>query len=262
VAARCRCCAAATGRSDAFVAGRASLASGEGGIRTPHLAVPRVPERPRFPQIAGWAALSVPHRQPARGHATGHAGPARTATRARIREARACPARLQACAGVRVELSALLALVMVALVLDARRWVRLAARSRVGARSEEAVRHALDWLEAEGWRLRHSLLWGGRGDIDSVAIAPTGAAFAIETKTRTFDSATWPTPTTRPRAFTDVGGVGGGAARSRSCASCVPAGWRGSRTGFLWSRVIAWFRFSGPPREPLGESLPASSCEA
>ena len=42
-------------------------------------------------------------------------------------------------------------------------------------------------LTAEGWRLQHSLPWQGRGDIDSVAIAPTGIAFAIETKTRTFD---------------------------------------------------------------------------
>ena len=84
-------------------------------------------------------------------------------------------------------LAGLLALVMVALVLDARRWVRLAARSRVGARSEDAVRGALGGLEAEGWRLRHSLPCGGRGDIDSVAIARTGLAFAIESKTRTFD---------------------------------------------------------------------------
>ena len=85
-------------------------------------------------------------------------------------------------------LAGLLALVMAALVLDARRWARLAARSRVGARSEDAVRRALGGLEAEGWRLRHSLLWGGRGDIDSVAIAPTGVAFAIEAKSRTFDA--------------------------------------------------------------------------
>ena len=85
-------------------------------------------------------------------------------------------------------LAGLLALVMVALVLDARRWVRLAARSRVGARSEDAVRHALSGLEAEGWRLRHSLQCRGRGDIDSVAVAPTGVGFAIETKTRTFDA--------------------------------------------------------------------------
>ena len=76
---------------------------------------------------------------------------------------------------------------MAALVLDARRWVRLAARSRVGARSEGEVRRELAGLEAEGWRLRHSLPCGGRGDIDSVAIAPTGVAFAIESKTRTFD---------------------------------------------------------------------------
>jgi len=85
-------------------------------------------------------------------------------------------------------LAGLLALVMAALVLDARRWVRLAARSHIGARSEDAVRHALDGLEAEGWRLRHSLQCRGRGDIDSVAIAPTGVGFAIETKTRTFDA--------------------------------------------------------------------------
>lgn len=85
-------------------------------------------------------------------------------------------------------LAGLLALVMAALLLDARRWVCLAARSRVGARSEDAVRHALSGLEAEGWRLRHSLQCRGRGDIDSVAIAPTGVGFAIETKTRMFDA--------------------------------------------------------------------------
>ena len=84
-------------------------------------------------------------------------------------------------------LAGLLALVMAALLLDARRRLHLAARSRVGARSEDAVRRALSGLEAEGWQLRHSLAWVGRGDIDSVAIAPTGLAFAIESKTRTFD---------------------------------------------------------------------------
>ena len=69
----------------------------------------------------------------------------------------------------------------------ARHWLSLAARSRVGARSEDEVRRALAPLQAEGWRLRHSLPWRGRGDIDSLAIAPTGVAFAIETKTRTYD---------------------------------------------------------------------------
>jgi hypothetical protein len=76
---------------------------------------------------------------------------------------------------------------MAALAVDARRWARLAARSGVGARSEGQVRGVLGGLEAEGWRLWHSLAWGGRGDIDSLAIAPTGIAFTIESKTRTFD---------------------------------------------------------------------------
>ena len=69
----------------------------------------------------------------------------------------------------------------------ARHWLRLASRSRIGARSEDEVRRVLRALEAEGWRTRHSLRWRGRGDIDSVAIAPAGIAFAIETKTRSYD---------------------------------------------------------------------------
>jgi hypothetical protein len=79
-------------------------------------------------------------------------------------------------------------LVMFGLLINARHWVRLAKRSRVGARSEDEVRRALAPLDAEGWRLRHSLPYRGRGDIDSVAIAPTGIVFAIETKTQTFDA--------------------------------------------------------------------------
>ena len=64
----------------------------------------------------------------------------------------------------------------------ARHWLSLAERSRVGARSEDDVRRALALLLADGWRLRHSLPWRGRGDIDSLAIAPTGVAFVVETK--------------------------------------------------------------------------------
>jgi hypothetical protein len=84
-------------------------------------------------------------------------------------------------------LAALLLLAAVGLGLWARHWLSLARRSRVGARSEDDVQRALAALQAEGWRLRHSLPWQGRGDIDSVAIAPTGVAVAIETKTRTYD---------------------------------------------------------------------------
>ena len=84
-------------------------------------------------------------------------------------------------------LGGLLLLMALGLGLYARHWLSLAGRSRVGARSEDEVQRALAPLEAEGWRLRHSLPWQGRGDIDSVAIAPTGIAVAIETKTRTYD---------------------------------------------------------------------------
>ncbi len=84
-------------------------------------------------------------------------------------------------------LAGLLLVTAVGLGLSARRWLSLAGRSRVGARSEDEVQRALAPLQAEGWRLRHSLQWQGSGDIDSVAIAPTGLAVAIETKTRTYD---------------------------------------------------------------------------
>jgi hypothetical protein len=85
-------------------------------------------------------------------------------------------------------LAGVLLLIMVGLLIYARHWVCLAGRSRVGARSEDEVRRVLAPLRAEGWRLRHSLPYRGRGDIDSVAIAPTGVAFAVEAKTRTFDA--------------------------------------------------------------------------
>jgi hypothetical protein len=42
-------------------------------------------------------------------------------------------------------------------------------------------------IHADGWRLRRSLPWRGRGDIDSLAIGPMGVAFVVETKTRTHD---------------------------------------------------------------------------
>jgi hypothetical protein len=84
-------------------------------------------------------------------------------------------------------LGGLLVLTTVGLGFYARDWLSLARRSRVGARSGDAVQHALAPLHAEGWRLRHSLRWQGGGDNDSLAISPTGIAVAIETKTRTCD---------------------------------------------------------------------------
>jgi hypothetical protein len=81
----------------------------------------------------------------------------------------------------------LLLTVAVMVGLRARHWLSLAGRSRVGARSEDEVRRALDPLREHGWRLLHAMRWAGHGDIDSVAIAPGGLGFAIETKTRGYD---------------------------------------------------------------------------
>jgi hypothetical protein len=78
-----------------------------------------------------------------------------------------------------VSAAGLLLMLAVGMGLYARYWLSLAGRSRAGARSEDEVRRALRHLQAEGWRLRHSLPWRGRGDIDSLAIAPTGVAFVI-----------------------------------------------------------------------------------
>jgi nuclease-like protein len=80
-----------------------------------------------------------------------------------------------------------LLVVAAALGLGARHWLSRAGRSSVGVRSEDEMRRALEPLGESGWRLRHGLCWPRGGDIDSLAIAPTGVAFAIETKTRTYD---------------------------------------------------------------------------
>jgi hypothetical protein len=94
---------------------------------------------------------------------------------------------LMAANGGTALLAGLLLLMAAALGLCARHWLSLARPSRVGARSEDEVQRVLASLEAEGWRLRHSLSWQGQGDIDSVAIATTGLGIVIETKTRTYD---------------------------------------------------------------------------
>jgi hypothetical protein len=86
-----------------------------------------------------------------------------------------------------ISLAAVVLVAALGFIFKTRRWLALADRSRVGARSEDEVHRQLAALESDGWRMRHSLSWRGPGDIDSVAIAPSGIAFAIETKTRAYD---------------------------------------------------------------------------
>jgi len=125
------------------------------------------------------AVLNYPRRQQYRR--LSHAGAAA------LGSAIAALLGLVAASAVAAPLSGFLVLAAAGLGLAARRWLSLARRSRIGAKSEDEVQCALASLEAEGWRFRHSLPWQGRGDIDSVAIAPTGVAVAIETKTRSYD---------------------------------------------------------------------------
>lgn len=126
-----------------------------------------------------------------------------------------------------------------ALALCARHWFSLARRSRVGAHSEDVVQRALAPLVAEGWRLRHSLPWRGRGDIDSVAIAPTGIAVLVETKTRSYDQrhlarvreqVAW--LSRRRRRWARHGPLA-------SCASSVRGASSASSTTFWWCRSTA-----------------------
>jgi hypothetical protein len=67
--------------------------------------------------------------------------------------------------------------------LDGIHALRLAARSRVGAKSEAQVRRALEPLTREGWHVRHAVDWLGGGDLDHVVRSPSGIGFVIETKT-------------------------------------------------------------------------------
>src|SRR5436305_9418924 len=87
-----------------------------------------------------------------------------------------------------VSAAGVLLVLALGLGLYAHHWLSLANRSGVGARSEDDVRCALAPLEAEGWRLRHALPWRGPGDIDSLAIAPSGVALVIERQTRTYNA--------------------------------------------------------------------------
>ena len=130
----------------------------------------------------------------------------------------------------------LLLLAAVGLGLYARHWLSLAGRIRVGARSEDEVQRALAALQAEGWGLRHSLPWQGRGDIDSVAIARP--AWRSRSRRR-------PGPTTsvisfacatRRRGCRGAGEDGPATGRSPSCALSECVAWSASSKMSSWSR--------------------------
>jgi hypothetical protein len=73
------------------------------------------------------------------------------------------------------------------LVAAGRHSMGLAARYRVGADAERAVRRQLNRLRADGWVVHHGVCWPRGGDIDHLLAAPNGLGFAVETKTRGFN---------------------------------------------------------------------------
>jgi hypothetical protein len=84
--------------------------------------------------------------------------------------------------------AAALAVAAAGLALRCRKWLGVAARNRVGADSERAVRRRLAPLRREGWKVRHARPLPGGGDIDHVVVSPAGRRFLIETKTRRYTS--------------------------------------------------------------------------
>ena len=93
----------------------------------------------------------------------------------------------------------------------------------------------------------------GRGDIDSVAIAPTGVGFAIETKTRTYDERHLGRVVEQARVAV-VAADGGGAVAGRFRSSASFARRESSATSKVcwWSRSTGSFPCCG--RSPTGGS--------
>jgi len=58
----------------------------------------------------------------------------------------------------------------------------------VGAESEELVAKSLRPLAAQGWTVRHSISWPGRGDIDHLVDVPDSVRFVIATKTARYQA--------------------------------------------------------------------------
>jgi hypothetical protein len=76
-----------------------------------------------------------------------------------------------------------------ALAVRARAQFSLAERAAVGVRAEKDTERELRrFARRDCWEVAHNVPWPGRGDIDSVVIAPGGPVFVIETKAKSFNS--------------------------------------------------------------------------
>ena len=178
-------------------------------------------------------------------------GPASAPRRSKMRRPRSPLVRWRSPPGTRA--TALAGLLLV--VMAAWRWTLVAgsawppaAVSALGPKVRSDGRSA-------GWRRRGggcgTRSRGAGAGISTASRSPRRASRSRSRPRRARSMpATWLTPGRRPRGFAGIAGVGVGEERSRCCAWCVPAGWRGSRTGFSWCRLIAWRPRSEPALEP------------
>lgn len=122
--------------------------------------------------------------------------------------------------------------------LYARHWLSLARRSGVGARSEDEVRYALAPLQAEGWRLRHSLPWQAEGTSTRWRSRRPASGLWSRRRRGRMTIAIWLGCATRRRGCRASVGGGVGAARCRLCVWFARAASSGL-SGRCWcSRLI------------------------
>lgn len=143
-----------------------------------------------------------------------------------------------------------LVLVASGLALAGRRDLRLAARNRIGAESEAAVRQALDALTSDGWHVRHAVDWPSGGDLDHVVRAPSGMGFVIETKTLRYGTAHLQR-TARAARWLGAGAAATPTACWPSCASRALGGPSASRRACSSSLSIALCLRCDAPRRPF-----------
>ena len=122
--------------------------------------------------------------------------------------------------------------------LYARHGLSLAGRSGVGARSEDEVRRALAPLQADGWRLRHSLRWQGRGT--STRWRSRRAAWGSRSRPRRGRTTIVISRVCATRRHGCLAGAGGGAGAGgcRWSAWFAHAASSGLSGTFWWSRSI------------------------
>ena len=109
-------------------------------------------------------------------------------------------------------------LIVLGLVIDTRRWLRLAGRSRVGARSEDAVRAALAALQQRAGNFAIRCAIAGTAISTASQSHPPGSRSRSNPRPEPSTSTTSPTPARWRHGFAATASAGAPPALSRSYA--------------------------------------------